>query len=99
MNPSSTPMMEILTFGMHFSELSDEVNTFCQTYFDEYIKNRDQWAKQDGHRLRVDAARLACLNLRSLARRQKNADLEAFYTVEENKCINEMIQMVQERRW
>ncbi|MBN2313108.1 MAG: hypothetical protein JXM79_04220, partial [Sedimentisphaerales bacterium] len=99
MHPSSTPMMEILAFGMHFPELSAEVNTFCKTFFDEYIKNRDQWAQQDGHRLRVDAARLACLNLRSLARRQDDTDLEAFYTVEENKCINEMIEMVQNRRW
>jgi len=99
MNPSSTPMMEILTFGMHFSELGAEVDTFCQAYFDEYIENREQWSRQDGHRLRVDAARLACLHLRSLARRQKNADLEGFYTVEEKKCIDEMIRMVQDRRW
>jgi len=98
-NPSSTPMMEILAFGANFSELSAQVNTFCQEYFDEYIENQDQWAKKDGHRLRVDAARLACFHLRRLARTQKDLNLESFYVGKENECIEEMIRMAQSQRW
>jgi hypothetical protein len=99
LNPSSTPMMEIVTFGATFSELSAEVNTFCREYFDRYIENWDQWAKQDGHRLRVDAARLACLHLKQFARAQKDAKLESFYAGKENECIDEMIRMAQSQRW
>jgi hypothetical protein len=98
-NPSSTPMMEILAFGTNFPELSAEVNAFCQKYFDVYTENQAQWAKKDGHRLRVDAARLACFHLKRLARIQKNADLEQFYTGKENECIEVMIDIAQNQRW
>ena len=99
LDPSSTPMMEILAFGVNFPELSAEVNIFCQQYLDRFIQNQDQWARQDGHRLRVDAARLACLHLRRLAQIQKDAKLEVFYATQENKCIDEMIRMVENQRW
>ncbi|MFC1635833.1 hypothetical protein ACFL5Z_13420 [Planctomycetota bacterium] len=99
LNPSAAPMMEILAFGANFPELSAEVNTFCQAYFDKYIENQDQWAKQDGHRLRVDAARLVCFHLKRLARTRKDLELESFYLTQENKCIEEMIRMVQSQRW
>ena len=99
LEPSYTPMMEILAFGASFSELSADVYTFCQEYLDQYIKNKDQWAQQDGHRLRVDAARLACFHLKRLARRQKDAELVKFYTDKENECIKEMIYMAQSQRW
>ena len=92
-------MMEILAFGANFPELSAAVNSFCQAYFDMYIENQGQWAKQDGHRLRVDAARLVCFHLRGLARAQKDAELENFYITQENKCIEEMIRMAQTKRW
>ncbi len=98
-NPSSTPMMEILAFGANFPELSAEVNAFCQGYFDTFTENQAQWAKHDGHRLRVDAARMACFHLKRLARAQKNADLEVFYAGKENECIEVMIRMAENQRW
>ena len=99
LKPSSTPMMEILAFGANFPELSAEVNTFCQEYLDRYIQNQQQWAKEDGHRLRVDAARLACFHLKQLARKQKDLELEGFYVGKENECVEEMIRMAQSQRW
>ena len=99
LNPTSTPMMEILAFGENFPELSAKVGTFCQEFFDKFIENQDQWARQDGFRLRVDAARLASSYLRKLAREQNNKELENFYANKEREFINEMIEMAQTKRW
>ena len=96
---SSTPMMEILAYGASYSELSAEVDNFCRAYFDEYVENKNQWAKQDGYRLKVDSARLACFHLKRMAQAQKDTKLEEFYATKENECINEMVEMAQTQRW
>jgi len=96
--PSPTPMMEILAFA-NFPELIADVNRFCREYFDRYIENQDTWAKQDGHRLRVDAARIACFHLKTLAQTQKDTELASFYAAQENECVDELIRMAEGRRW
>jgi hypothetical protein len=99
LNPSPTPMAEMLAFGASFPDLSAEVDKFCREYMDKYIEKRDQWARQDGDRLRVDAARLASFHLKLVARTQKDAELERFYDIQERECVNEMIRMGQTKRW
>jgi len=97
-NPSPTPMLEVLAFG-NFRELSSDVDKLCQDYFDGFRENQDSWSKQDGYRLRVEAARLASIHLKQLAQRRRNTKLVSLYASRESQYLDQLGRISESGRW
>jgi hypothetical protein len=99
LNPSPTPMLEIMAYGVKYLELKPQVDKVCEAYMQEFTQNKDRWAQQDGYRLRVEAARLACYHLKTVARAQKSAEVANLYAVREDECLDELVRMSESKRW
>ena len=97
--PSAMPMRELMLIAASFRELQPDVNNFCENFLKEFTKNEDKWAKQHGHLSRLEAVRLACFHLRNVAQAQKNTKLANFYAVQENKYIDEITKLSQDKKW
>jgi len=99
LNPSPAPMLEIILVATRFAELMPRINRFCKTYFDDFTKNKEHWAKRDGQHQRMKAARLAAIHLRKIARSQKNTELVQFYDARIKEYSNEQRQLIEAKRW
>ena len=99
LNPSPAPMLEIILVATKFAELMPRITHFCKTYFDDFTKNKEHWAKQDGQHQRIKAARLAAIHLRKIARSQKNTELVQFYNARIKEYRNEQRQLIKAKRW
>lgn len=98
LNPSQAPMLEILS-AARFTALKPYVNGFCKGYIDDFIKNKEVWAKEDGHHNRVAAAINAAGYLQSVARKQRDTKLAEFYKSEMKKYNQERKLLVKTKRW
>jgi len=99
LNPSPAPMREIIFVASRFAEIKPDVNKFCENYVRKFTENEAAWAKLDGYRDRVEAARLACFYLVDVARTQRNTKLVNFYAVQEKECLGELFRVAQSKRW
>jgi hypothetical protein len=90
-NIENTPvaMLEIVLACTRFPELKPAVTDFCKNHFDNFEKNRETYTKQNGYRIRIEAARLACIHLAQAAREQNNTKLADFYTAKAVEYVNE----------
>jgi len=99
LNESPAPMREVILAASRFDEIKAYVNKFCEDYLHKFTENKADWAEQDGYRNRVEAARLACFYLESIARAQRNTKLANFYDTQETKCLGELLRVAQVKRW
>jgi hypothetical protein len=91
-------MLEIMAYGVKYLELKPQVDKVCEAYMQEFTQNKDRWAQQDGYRLRVEAARLACYHLKTVARAQKSAEVANLYAVWDDECLDELVRMSESKR-
>jgi len=98
-NPSPTPILEILLVARRSAELKGDVDQFCEDYVRRFTEKKAAWAKQDGYRLRVEAARLACIHLKNVAQGQGNTELVSFYLDQENRNLRELGRVSQGQKW
>ena len=99
LNPSPTPMLEIMVNAARFTELVLQVNSFCKSYSDSFTKNEQVYARRHGYRFRLEAARLACVHLERVARAQGDAKLAESYTTRIRGCDTERERISNEQRW
>jgi len=99
LNRSPAPMREIILVASRFAEIKPLVNKFCEDYLKEFKENEADWAEQDGHRNRLEAARLACFYLESDARMQGKTELANSYDAQEEDYLYELIEVSQTKRW
>ena len=92
-------MLEIMVNAARFTELVPQVNSFCKNYIDSFTKNKEVYTRQDGYRLRLDAARLACVHLERVARAQADAKLAESYTARIREYEAEREKISDEQRW
>jgi hypothetical protein len=99
LNPSPASMFEIVVTASRFPELKPHIEDFCKNYVDQFIKHKDEWAKQHGYQYRIEAARIASMYLLNLAKKQKNDQLVKFYDEQMSKCSDERFKLFQNTRW
>ena len=92
-------MREIILVASGFAEIKPDVKKFCEDYAEKFKENKADWAEQDGYRDRVEAARLACFYLESVARTQRNTKLANSYAAQQKKCLDELFRVAQVKRW
>jgi hypothetical protein len=97
--PSPAPVMEIIVFAANFDELVPLVNDFCERYFDDFIKNKKLYEKQDAYRLKTEAARLVCVHLAREAQRQRNIKSAQFYSVKQEEFVHEREKIATKKKW
>lgn len=99
LNESPTPMLELIVSAARFAELVPLVTRFCRDYQDRFVKNRDVYIRQDGYRLRLEAARLACMHLQKVTRQQRNVKRAQLYGDMMRAYERERFRLSQEKRW
>jgi hypothetical protein len=92
-------MLEIMVYAPMFSELKPLVTSFCRNYHDQFTKGKADLMKKDGYRLRLEAARLACVHLQKAARERGDIEGAKRYTEETKKYIDERLKISKRKRW
>jgi hypothetical protein len=90
-------MLEIMVNAASYVELRDEVKNFCENFVNSFEQNKDEWSKQNGFRLKIEAARLASVYLSRLS--QGNDKLQNFYASVQSECLSELKKINEEKRW
>jgi hypothetical protein len=98
LNPSQTPIREIL-YATRFAELKPLVNDFCKNYSDDFERNKNLYAKQDGYLHRIWVALLTTDYLQRLAKAQKNTKLAQFYGAKQREYSSEQKPLHKRKRW
>lgn len=98
LNPSQTPMQKII-FAARFPELRPLVIRFCKNYLDDFMRNKNLYAKQDGYLHRVWSALVAIDYLRKVAQAQKNPNFVRFCDAKRKQYLNEQKPLRERMRW
>ena len=98
-NQSQTPMQEIIHVGSRFAELRPRIKVFCEDYFGEFTKNKNDWVKEDGYFHRIVAALNAGGYLRAIAKKQNNTELMQSYNAKMKEYKSEQNQLLKRKRW
>jgi hypothetical protein len=92
-------LLEIMAFGAKYLDLKPEVDKVCEAYMEEFTRNKDLWPQQDGYRLRIEAARLACFHLKTVAQARGNTEVAARYGQKDNEYLDEIGWLSASKRW
>jgi len=98
LQPSQVAMQMILATAK-YAEMQPLVNDFCKNYFDDFTKNRELYAEQDGYLYRIWAALLSGRYLREEAVKQGNNELVKFYSTKTQEYEDEQAPLQREKRW
>jgi len=98
LNQSQAPMQKII-LATRFPKLIPRVNKFCKNYVDDFEKNKDSWAKEDGYHHRIVAALMAGDYLYKLAKKQGNKKIAEDYAAKKQWCEKERIAALKTKRW
>lgn len=97
-NPSQAPMREII-FASRFADLRPRISAFCKNYFDDFVKNRQLYSKEDGYLHRIWAVLLATDYLKKVAKMEKNTELVGFYEAKKQQFNAEQAPLRRTKRW
>jgi len=99
LEPSATPLLEVMAYGAKYIDLKPEVDKVCESYMEQFTQNKDLWPRQDGYRLRIEAGRLACYHLKTVAQARGNKEVAARYDQRENEFLDELGWLSASKRW
>ena len=90
-------MLEIMVNAASYPELRDDVKNFCESFVNSFEENKVNWLRQDGFRLKVEAARFASIYLGQVS--SGNKELADFYISVREECLGELEKINEEKRW
>jgi hypothetical protein len=99
LNPSATPMLEIIRAGQKTAKLNPFIYNFIRSYLDDFTKNKSTYAKQHGYSRNLMAARVASEYLQKVAERQKDIKLAQFYGTRIREYDDEVKRLTKAQRW
>jgi hypothetical protein len=99
LNPSPTPLLEILANTTRIVELEPRTEELCKNYVEGFVKHKDEWIKQDGYQLKCEAARIASTYLFRLVKARNDNQLMKFYSAQIKQCLNERKKLFKTKRW
>jgi hypothetical protein len=98
-NRSPAPMLEMILVAARTQELIPQITEFCRGWIDDFEKNKDKYRAQNGYRLKLEAARLACIHLEKAAQAQKDAKLANTYVARMRDYTKERDGISETKRW
>ena len=98
-NRSPAPMLEMILIAARTQELIPQITEFCKSWVDDFEKNKDKYRAQNGYRLKLEAARLACIHLEKAAQAQKDAKRPDTYVARMRDYTVERDGISETKRW
>ncbi len=98
-NRSPAPMLEMILIAARTQELIPQITEFCKSWVDDFEKNKDKYRAQNGYRLKLEAARLACIHLEKAAQAQKDPKLADTYVARMRDYTKERDGISDTKRW
>ena len=92
-------MWEIIADASRYTDLMPDVLNYCKVYSDGFEKNKGDWIKTDGYRLKVESARLANYYLAQIEGANGNNDLRNSYNKRRDFCLSELRRIGIAKRW
>jgi hypothetical protein len=99
LQPSPAPILDMLLIALRFPELRSSVDRLCAGYVEDFEKNKEMYARQDGYNLRIEAARLALVRLEQIAESQGNAELAEARRLQWTMYERERNMISMRKRW
>jgi len=99
LNPSQSPTLKIISAVRRFPELKPRVDEFWKNYFNDFAKNKNSWARQDGYHDKIVAALNAARYLRNIAKNQRDAVSVQLYDARIKEYNNERRRVVKTKAW
>jgi len=99
LNPSPAPMLDITLIAARNTELKTRVTSFCQSYYQAFLKNKDLFAKKHGYASKLEAVRFACIHLGRAAQQQADRQTAQFYAAEAERFRAELEDLIMAKRW
>ena len=98
-NPSPAPMLEFMLVAARSSELTSQITKVLADWVENFAKDQDKFRRQNGYRLRLEAARLACIHLEKTATARKDNDLAKSYNSRNREYLRERNGLSRTKRW
>jgi hypothetical protein len=98
-NPSPAPMLEFMLVAARSSELTSQITKVLADWVNEFATDQDKYRRQDGYRLRLEAARLACIHLERTATARKDNELAKSYNTRMKEYSHERNELSRTKRW
>ena len=99
LNPSQAPLGKIIMLSTRLPDLRGRANDLCKNYFDDFVKNKNDYIKQHGYHSKIVAALMAAEHLQRVAKGQKNTKLAEFYAAKQQEYKKERTRFLQSKRW
>ena len=96
--PCRTSILEVLS-AIRFSKLRDKAYAQCKEYSEEFEKNKEIYAGQDGYYYKIATAIYAAIYLQEAAQIQHNDDLADFYQLKRTEYGNEVTDIFSKIVW
>ncbi len=110
---SPAPILDAILIAARYVELRARVTGLCRAWYEDFAKNKDKYATQNGYRLRLEAARLSCIHLQKIAQVQlqtvrarrdeagikESTELYNTYTHNIRQFVNERNMISMSKRW
>ncbi|GAI57603.1 unnamed protein product, partial [marine sediment metagenome] len=96
--PSQASMGKVI-FAARYGELRPRAIEFCIKYFNDFIENKNLYAKQHAYHHRIAAALNVASYLQRIAQSQKKSELVQFYSDKTKEYNNERKELLNGKRW
>jgi hypothetical protein len=92
-------MLDFLITAMQSPELRSRVDDVCRAYADDFEANKEQYMGADGCNLRIEAARLALVQLQRSAQAQRNTEEADLFGDRMSRYVEERDRISEKKRW
>jgi hypothetical protein len=78
-HPSPAPMLQIMLAVARFPDHRGPITEFLTEWTNKFAEKQDEFRRQDGYRLKLEATRIACYHLKRTAEARKDLKLAKSY--------------------
>ncbi|MBN2271637.1 MAG: hypothetical protein JXN61_13545 [Sedimentisphaerales bacterium] len=98
-NPSPAPMLEFMLVAARSPDLTSQVTKVLSGWVEKFAADQDEFRRRNGYRLRIEAARLACIHLERTAAAAKDNELAESYNSRMRDYLRERNELSRTKRW
>jgi len=99
LNESPAPVLDMILLGAAYVQIRPQVTKFCEAWYKDFCEKQDEYRKQNGYRLKVEAVRLACIHLQKIAEINGETATRDAYTAKIRELVRERNEMSTLKRW
>ncbi len=97
-SPSQAPLQELIALSS-YGNLGLQIYKVCKSYFDDFVKNKNDYVQRDGYYHRMIAALIICDYLHQIALNQKDQALAESCNAKMREYNDEINRLMNTKRW